>query len=318
MHLSRLDKSESPLRGLFAPQIFPIGFGFDNLSIVHSAEKPLLKHIDRLNLVGMQFSRLDFDENINNWKLIVDKLPRLNPISYLELGVYEGRSLFWVLENLFQHPNDRAVAVDRFHNSAKERFFHNLDRSSRKSQVRILEESFRPALIKLESEQEQFDLIYEDGTHIPSETMETLCLAWPMLKVNGILIVDDYEWNRGLPSEFSNSLAVDCFVKMHKQEIEVLDWGRQVVLRKVPSKRSNLDSVELGNWIYRWFDGILFHTPTGRELTLDPMEKEWLQRCFFHGKWRTTLDKIDFDRKCAVDRKLQRFLEEKEKLILSN
>ncbi len=35
-------------------------------------------------------------------------------VHYLEIGVHEGRALFWVLENIFTHPTSTLTGVDLF------------------------------------------------------------------------------------------------------------------------------------------------------------------------------------------------------------
>ena len=34
------------------------------------------------------------------------------PIKYLEIGVFEGMSMVWMLHNVLTHPDSRAVGVD--------------------------------------------------------------------------------------------------------------------------------------------------------------------------------------------------------------
>jgi len=34
------------------------------------------------------------------------------PITYLEIGVYEGQSLTWMMQNVLTHPDSRAVGID--------------------------------------------------------------------------------------------------------------------------------------------------------------------------------------------------------------
>ncbi len=266
----------------------------------------------------MRYSKDDFQCNISRWERIVANFPRDNPISYLELGVYEGRSLFWLIHHLFSSGQDRAIAVDRFYNAARETFFANLEECPRKSQIRVMESDFRSALIQLHVEQQKFDFIYEDGTHVSSETMETLCLAWPLLKPGGILVVDDYEWNKNLPTEFTNSYAIDSFLKMNRQEIEVIEKNHQVVVKKLGSNRHNLDSLEIGNWIYHWYEGVLHHVKAGRDLRLNPIEKKAVEKIFAQSKWESTKDRKEFEKRALENRELKSFLTEKEKSILTN
>lgn len=264
---------------------------------------------------GMRFSKDDFSCNLENWNLLSQLISKNSPIAYLELGVFEGRSLFWVIEHLFHSENDIAVAVDRFpiteQRSTREIFFQNLEICPRKNQVQIMEMDFRSGLIQLAREKQKFDFIYEDGCHISSETMETLCLAWPLLKVNGFLVIDDYEWNRSLPSEFSNAFAIDAFLRMHRQELQLIRKDHQVVIKKIPTNRFDLDSLEIGEWVYRWPDGVLYHLQFGQELTLTPSEKQKIESIFTSPKWSEAKDRSEFEALMLKNIDLMTFLEQK-------
>ncbi len=289
-------------------------------------EKPNLEKNSQLSGAGlrkgMRFSKDDFSCNLENWSLLSKLISKESPISYLELGVFEGRSLFWVIENIFHSEKDFAVAVDRFpiteQRSTREIFFQNLEACPRKKQVRIMEMDFRSGLIQLAQENRKFDFIYEDGSHISSETMETLCLAWPLLKENGLLVIDDYEWNRSLPSEFSNSFAIDAFLKMHRQELQLIRQDHQVVIKKIPTKRFDLDSLEIGEWVYRWPDGVLYHFQFGKELTLTPSEKQKMESIFASSKWSEAKDRLEFESLMLKDIDLMSFLEQKKASFVKN
>lgn len=43
---------------------------------------------------------------------------------------------------------------------------------------------------------QQFDLIYIDGSHMRVDVMMDAVLAWPLLKAGGVMVFDDYEWDR--------------------------------------------------------------------------------------------------------------------------
>lgn len=270
----------------------------------------------------MKFSKDDFQCNRENWKDFLAEFPRNSGLSYLELGVYEGRSFFWVLENVFQTEKDLAVAVDRFQHpeslGVRKTFFQNLELSKKKQQVKVMEMDFRSALVQLALEKQKFDLIYEDGSHMSSETMETLCLAWPLLNVGGILIIDDYGWNKDLPSEFTNSFGIDSFLQMHRQEIQLIRKDHQVVVKRLLDRRFDLDSIEMGDWLYRWHDGVLYHFSLGRELCLSAREKEKMERWFAHEKWKSPKDRLEFIHLVLKDHDLMGFLEQKKQVLLAN
>ncbi|RIB15460.1 hypothetical protein C2G38_1971667, partial [Gigaspora rosea] len=50
-------------------------------------------------------------------------------------------------------------------------------------------------------------------------------LAWNLLKDGGIMIFDDYEWDR-CKEEYNNTkLAINTFIKCNEPEIDVIHKG---------------------------------------------------------------------------------------------
>src|SRR5579872_599214 len=50
--------------------------------------------------------------NLPVWEKFLAPLRGKPGIRYLEIGVLEGRSLFWMLENIFTDPTSHATAID--------------------------------------------------------------------------------------------------------------------------------------------------------------------------------------------------------------
>lgn len=46
------------------------------------------------------------------------------------------------------------------------------------------------------SDRGMFDLIYIDGSHMRLDVLTDAVMAWQLLRVHGILVFDDYEWNQ--------------------------------------------------------------------------------------------------------------------------
>jgi len=59
-------------------------------------------------------------------------------VTYLEVGVFEGRALLWLLENILTHPTARATCIDLFPYNLEQRFRHNLDLSGYASKVTVM------------------------------------------------------------------------------------------------------------------------------------------------------------------------------------
>lgn len=120
---------------------------------------------------------------------------------YVEIGVFEARSMRWMLENVLTHPESRAVGIDpwlatrkldaEYMNDVWMRAMHNvrpwtdmcmLDREL--SSKVLSDGSFLP---------ESIDILYIDGDHNKPGVIKDIDLGWPLVKPGGHVIFDDYE-----------------------------------------------------------------------------------------------------------------------------
>ena len=81
-------------------------------------------------------------------------------------------------------------------------------------------------------ETEVYDFIYIDGDHTAQAVWHDASLGWKALKRGGIMAFDDYLWGEGLPFEKRPQPAIDLFLTLLKDQIELLDTGSQVWIRK--------------------------------------------------------------------------------------
>ncbi len=152
-------------------------------------------------------------------------------ISYLEIGVFEGRSFFWMLDNILTGNNTRATAVDPFYFGVEKQFNYNLNLCERKNCVSVYKGISQRILKKFE--ENSFDIIYIDGSHNAKDVMFDLQLCWNLLKKDGILILDDYLWlHDEAPITLTPKLAIDSFLTMYSDELELLHKDYQVFVRK--------------------------------------------------------------------------------------
>jgi len=122
----------------------------------------------------------------------------------LEIGSYEGRSACWMLDNLLTHPKSTLVCVDTWDGKdatlgektakALYTFLENIKEYGGEKVITHAAASLR-VLAKYHHfcTAPCFDLIYLDGSHEGIDALTDLCLCWPLLKVGGWLIFDDYD-----------------------------------------------------------------------------------------------------------------------------
>lgn len=156
---------------------------------------------------------------------------------YLEIGVGEGHSARWVMENL--KPNS-ATLVDP-HAGSQRRY--------RKTAIRNLQEftgihwvpnhSFTYLLGESRlaqanwPEYEPFDLIYVDGSHTGVGTLQDLVLSFSVLCHGGLIIIDDYHrrWHHGSPHTRE---AVQGWLQAYEGTYEILfETQRQIAVEKI-------------------------------------------------------------------------------------
>ena len=174
------------------------------------------------------FTRDWFTHNIPTWTQHLQKLGDRPDVQALEVGCFEGMASCWLLDHILTHPDSRLVCIDRY---LQENFTTNMQRANALEKVvRRLGDSHR-LLPRLE--QDCYDLIYISGDPQANHIRKDGELAWPLLKVGGILIFDYYGWVHQEPIEQQASLGIDAFLDSVPFAAEMLHQGYQVIVRKV-------------------------------------------------------------------------------------
>jgi predicted O-methyltransferase YrrM len=182
-----------------------------------------------------------FSGAIPVWESVLAPYKGRPSVQYLEVGLYEGRSAVWMLENVLTHPTSHLTGIDVFQGPLKDRCLENLRRSGAGGRVTTIVEPSQVVLRRLPLE--TFEIIYIDGSHATSDVLEDAVLSYRLLKPGGVLIFDDYRWSGALyhgpethdaPSDFPKA-AIDRFVQCFQLQLEVVynsRNGNQLIVRK--------------------------------------------------------------------------------------
>lgn len=172
-----------------------------------------------------------FTHNIKLWNMFLHEFKNKKDLFFLEIGSYEGRSTLWMLENVLTHDSSKIMCVDSFTQSNTYKTFLN-NTKNHKSKISLQKDYSYNVLLKLNTQRTLFDVIYIDGDHSAKGVIEDAVLSFPLLKKDGLLIFDDYQWAMHLNPTKRPEVAVDSFVKIYADKIKVLYVGYQVFIQK--------------------------------------------------------------------------------------
>jgi predicted O-methyltransferase YrrM len=180
------------------------------------------------------------------WEQLIPMLPERK--KFLEIGSFEGRSTVWIVENMMEDGGE-IHCIDTWEggeehgaenmSEVEARFAHNrqvlMDKYDYRHITRAkgtsterLAEWLTPSVVS----NEIFDFIYIDGSHIAKDVLTDACMAWPLLKPKGIMVFDDYVWGNPRDILHRPKVAIDAFVNIFAEEVEVIHVGYQLVVRK--------------------------------------------------------------------------------------
>jgi predicted O-methyltransferase YrrM len=158
-----------------------------------------------------QFTRNWFTQR-NRPTFIEYVLPKWanQPITYLELGIFEGMSMVWMMQYVLTHPQSRAVGIDPWLQTMKQdnaymeevwgRAVHNLKSYPTCQLVRCTSAVALRKMLHRRGwcglSRASVDVCMIDGEHNALAVLDDAILAVQLLKPGGWLLFDDVE-NKG-------------------------------------------------------------------------------------------------------------------------
>ena len=177
------------------------------------------------------------------WKQLIPLLPARN--RFLEIGSYEGRSAAWIVENMMDEKGGHVDCVDTWgggeeHTTddmrgTEERFSQNMQlaiRNTRHTYFKIKKTSTDALAQLIYDRVPPYDFIYIDGAHTADQVLQDACMAWPLLKVDGIMVFDDYLWGSPRDVLHRPKLAIDSFTNIMAERASLVHVGYQAALQK--------------------------------------------------------------------------------------
>jgi hypothetical protein len=180
-----------------------------------------------LDTTGMQFTRRWFlNRNLATFREFVHPAWAGKPITYVELGVFEGMSMCWMLQRVLTHPAARAIGVDPWLQTTKlsegdmelvkQRAFNNVGQWSFPAEGSSQSNGQIPSTICITGKCELYransaeilrrmvgrhgfagitkdsvDLCMVDGNHNALAVLDDLRLVHQLMKIGGWILLDD-------------------------------------------------------------------------------------------------------------------------------
>lgn len=182
-----------------------------------------------------------FSQHVPAWQSLFAAVRPL-PRKILEIGSFEGRATCYMLEHVLApdapgevHCVDtwaggvehESIPMEKIH----ERFRRNvagLLRRLPQHRVVVHRRTSFDAMVRLiaEGHAGTFDFVYVDGSHQAPDVLEDLVLAFRLCRKGGVVICDDYFWQRQKPGEEdvldSPKLAIDAFTNLFRRRLRFL------------------------------------------------------------------------------------------------
>jgi len=171
--------------------------------------------------IKYEFTKDWFTMHILNWEKWLSEFKDKPNLRFLEIGTFEGRSCLWLLENILTDPSSTIICIDPYidaplfsRKGARRRFFENLAKSGRESQVKYIGMKSQEIMKYLKP---GFDFIYIDGDHSLAAVIEDAFAAKELIKPGGIIIFDNY-----CPAFKEVIKGVDIFIDVNRKDFDIV------------------------------------------------------------------------------------------------
>jgi predicted O-methyltransferase YrrM len=162
----------------------------------------------------------------------------------IELGSYKGEATCKLLTHLATHPKSLVFAVDTWEGSPEYsttmsfqsiemEFDSNIEKTGKKDQLIKMKMTTEEALLKLNIEKKyKFDIVFIDASHTAGDVLRDAILIWPLVNPDGVIIFDDYRWEKLNKEYFRPKLAIDSFISIFAHQLDVLALEYQAFIKK--------------------------------------------------------------------------------------
>lgn len=161
-------------------------------------------------------------------------------LTFVQIGAFTGDATIWLLDNVLTKETSKLIDIDTWKGSDEEEHKrmdfdevhqYYCQRTEGYTNLYVAWDSSEAILPTLDDG--SADFIYIDGNHTSEAVRVDAKHSWRIAKHGSIIAFDDYMWtNMGAVNETCPRYAIDEFLEEHKDNIEVLEKGYQVWVRK--------------------------------------------------------------------------------------
>lgn len=188
-----------------------------------------------------------FTGKIPTWLMAFkkQKYDKKSELKCLEIGSWQGLSAAFILRHF---EAAQLTCVDTWegadeHKSGHGATSHTLSKVENTFDANLSEYKDRLTKFKGTSfqyftenfERDKFDLIYVDGSHHSDDVLVDAIKSFEMLKVNGLIIFDDYFWKYYPRMKDNPSGAINAFIRLKSYQLKVVCFDSQLIVRKTSS-----------------------------------------------------------------------------------
>ncbi|MEO8998324.1 MAG: class I SAM-dependent methyltransferase [Rhodanobacter sp.] len=140
------------------------------------------------------FSTDWFEHNVPHWQRWLGDFAGRPGVRALEVGSFEGRSTMWLCEHILTGAGSAIDCVDLFRPDPVYGEYPTRFRANTAAWRERITEYPGRSFDMLRQVTGPYDIVYIDGWHSAFGAMADGVMAWPLLKVGGVMIFDDYLW----------------------------------------------------------------------------------------------------------------------------
>lgn len=180
---------------------------------------------------ALQFKEDWFQHNIPFWRQWLGGFAGKPGLRALEIGSFEGRSTLWLCENILTSPDSRIDCVDFFAPDPVYGDYHARFRQNTAAYRGKIHEYAGNSYDMLKRVEGPYDIVYIDGWHSAFGAMTDGVMTWPMLRVGGVMIFDDYLW---VPPKLGKPKKPGILSR-NLIKLRGGDWRREGLLKQIES-----------------------------------------------------------------------------------